>query len=173
MAIRLDEIDEKILRELQEHGCVPNVELASRVGLSAAPCLRRVRALEEAGVIRKYVALLDPEKVGVGVTVFVHITVDLTEDRQLDLFERTIVKSPEVVDCYLMTGEPDYLLRIVVPDVASYERFLRQALRPLTSIASIRSSFALKRVKSSTALPLQPGHVGRSDLEDRSAPAAG
>src|SRR5262245_7205372 len=119
MTIRVDEIDAKILRELQQHGCIPNVELANRVGLSAAPCLRRVRALEEAGIIRGYVALLDPEKVGLGVTVFVHISLDLQADRRLESFERTVTKNPEVLECYLMTGESDYLLRVVVPDVTS------------------------------------------------------
>ena len=152
----MDDIDRKILTLLQSDARMANAELADRVGLSAAPCLRRVRALTEQGVIRKFVALLDPAAVSLGVTVFVQITLDLQVEGRLEIFERAIAKRPEVLECYLMTGDSDYLIRVVVPDVAAYERFLKQALTRLEGVASIKSSFALKQVKYSTLLPVEP-----------------
>ncbi len=150
----LDEIDYRILQQLQERARISNVDLAERVGLSPAPCLRRVHALEKAGVIRRHVSLVNPNAVNLGVTVFVQISLDLQVEGRLELFERAIVKRPEVLECYLMTGDSDYLLRIVVPDVAAYERFLKDALTRLEGVAGIKSSFALKQVKYSTALPI-------------------
>ena len=132
-----------------------NAELADRVGLSAAPCLRRVRALEERRVIRQYVTLLDPAALNLGVTVFVQISLDLQVEGRLDLFERAIMKRPEVLECYLMTGDADYLVRVVVPDVAAYERFLKDVLTRIEGVAGIKSSFALKQVKYSTVLPVE------------------
>ena len=155
-ARNLDEIDRKILKHLQEEARISNADLADRVGLSPAPCLRRVRALEEQGLIRKYVTLLDPAALDLAVTVFVQISLDLQVEDRLEIFERAIMKCPEVLECYLMTGDADYLLRVVVPDVAAYERFLRDALTRIESAAGIKSSFALKQVKYSTALPLVP-----------------
>jgi DNA-binding Lrp family transcriptional regulator len=152
----MDEIDRKILKYLQENARVTNAELAERVGLSPAPCLRRVRALEESGVIRKYVSLLDPVAIDMGVTVFVQITLDLQVNNRLELFEKAIMRRPEVLECYLMTGDSDYLLRIVVPDVTAYEQFLKQSLTRIEGVAGIKSSFALKQVKYSTVLPLDP-----------------
>lgn len=167
MAIVLDDIDLKILRTVQDEARIANVELADQVGLSPAPCLRRVRALEDAGVIRRYVALVDPAAVDLNVTVFVQITLDLQVEGRLEIFERAILRRPEVLECYLMTGDADYLLRVVVPDVSAYERFLRETLTRIESAAGIKSSFALKQVKYSTALPLDrsavPGTVGRSE----------
>ena len=154
MSVKLDEIDIKILNRLQDDARASNVQLAEAVGLSPAPCLRRVRALEEAGVIRRYVTLLDPSAVNLGVTVFVQITLDLQVEGRLEIFEQAIMRRPEVLECYLMTGDADYLLRVVVPDVGAYERFLRDALTRIESAAGIKSSFALKQVKYSTALPL-------------------
>jgi Lrp/AsnC family transcriptional regulator, leucine-responsive regulatory protein len=154
MAIQLDEIDIKILRTLQEQARISNVELAEHAGLSPAPCLRRVRALEEAGVIRRYVTLVNPGAVNLNVTVFVQITLDLQVEGRLEIFEQAIMRRPEVLECYLMTGDADYLLRVVVPDVSAYERFLRDSLTRIESAAGIKSSFALKQVKYSTALPL-------------------
>lgn len=151
----LDEIDFKILHYLQEHGHTSNVELADHVGLSPAPCLRRVRALEEAGVIRKYVTLLEPSAVDLGVTVFVQISLDLQVEGRLEIFERAVMRRPEVLECYLMTGDADFLLRIVVPDVSAYERLLRDWLTRIEGVAGIKSSFALKQVKYLTALPLK------------------
>src|SRR5215813_3254788 len=160
MSIRLDEIDVKILRRLQEQGRVSNVELADLVGLSPAPCLRRMRALEQAGVVRRFVGLVNPAAVDLNVTVFVQIRLDLQLEGRLEIFEQAIMRRPEVLECYLMTGDADYLLRVVVPDVSAYERFLRDSLTRIEGVAGIKSSFALKQVKYSTVLPLEK-EVGR------------
>lgn len=154
--IKLDEIDLSLLRIIQEHARISNVDLADRIGLSPAPCLRRVQALERAGVIKRYVALLNPHALGSDVTVFVQISLDLQVGGRLDMFEQHIIQRPEVLECYLMTGDSDYLLRVIVPDVAAYERFLKEALTRIEGVAGIKSSFALREVKYSTALPL-PG----------------
>ena len=150
----MDEIDRKILAALQEDARITNAELADRVGLSAAPCLRRVRALEQSKVIRRYVTLIDPAAVDLTVTVFVQISLDLQVENRLDLFERAIARRPEVLECYLMTGDSDYLLRVVVPNVQAYERFLKDTLTRVEGVAGIKSSFALREVRNSTALPL-------------------
>jgi DNA-binding Lrp family transcriptional regulator len=156
----LDEIDLNILKHLQEHARISNIDLSSLVGLSPAPCLRRVRTLEEHGVIKKYVALLDYASLNLGVSVFVQIRLDLQVEGRLEIFETAIMKFPEVVECYLMTGDADYLLRVVVPDVAAYEHFLRDALTRIESAAGIKSSFALKQIKAFSGLPLS--HVKTS-----------
>ena len=153
----LDEIDYKILEYLQNDGRISNVELADRVGLSPAPCLRRVSVLEKTGVIRKYVALVNARAVDLAVTVFVQISLDLQVERRLEIFENAIMKRPEIVECYLMTGDSDFLLRVVVPDVEAYERFLQETLTRIEGVAHIKSSFALKQFKYSTALPLKQG----------------
>ena len=155
----LDEIDRKILKHLQQEARISNTELADRVGLSPAPCLRRVRTLEDRKVISKYVTLLDPSAVELGVTVFVQISLDLQVEDRLDIFERAITRRPEVLECYLMTGDADYLVRVVVPDVAAYERFLKDVLTRVDGVAGIKSSFALKQVKYSTVLPVEPGRA--------------
>lgn len=153
----LDETDLRILRVLQEDARITNVELAARVHLSPSPCLARVRALENAGVIKRHVSLLDPRKVGLGVSVFVQITLERQVERALEQFEQAIIDYDEVMECYLMTGDADYLIRIVVPDVEALERFIVQELTKLPGVANIRSSFALKQVKYKTALPLSAG----------------
>jgi DNA-binding Lrp family transcriptional regulator len=164
--IQLDEIDYKILSTLQEEARISNVDLADKVGLSPAPCLRRVQGLEKRGVIRKYVTLLDPQAVDRGVAVFVQISLDLQVEGRLEAFEQAIMRRPEVVECYLMTGDADYLLRVVVPDVAAYERFLKDSLTRVEGVAGIKSSFALRQVKYSTALPLpEPGKAEVEPLE--------
>lgn len=165
----LDEIDRRILRHLQENARLSNVELADRVGLSPAPCLRRVRALERSQVIRKYAALLDPLAINLGVTVFVQIRLDLQVEGRLELFQHAILPRPEVLECYLMTGDSDYLLRVIVPDVGAYERFLMESLTRIEGVSGIKSSFALKQVKYSTALPLS---VDRETTRARSSQAA-
>ena len=154
MANNLDAVDRQILTALQEQGRLTNVELADRVGLTPAPCLRRVRALEDAGIIQKYAALVDQHALSLGVTVFAQVTLDKQIKQQLEIFEQAVRKWPEVMDCYLMTGDADYLLRIVLPDVEAYERFLNEALTQVAGVSSIRSSFALRQAKYSTALPL-------------------
>lgn len=151
---RFDEMDIKILDELQANGRLSNVELASRVGLSPSPCLARVRSLEEAGIIGRYVALLDAERIGPSVSVFIQISLERQSDESLAEFETEIADMPEVMECYLMSGDSDYLLRVLVRDTVHLRDFVRDTLTKLPGIAKIRSSFALKQVKYQTALPL-------------------
>ncbi|HYI72304.1 MAG TPA: Lrp/AsnC family transcriptional regulator [Skermanella sp.] len=151
---QIDPIDRKILTRLQKDGRIANNDLAEAVGLSPSPCLRRVKALEESGVIRTYVALVDPAMVELPVNVFVSVTLEKQVEERLDAFEAAIRQRPEVLECYLMTGEADYLLRVVVPDLAAYEQFLKTYLTRIAGVASIKSSFALKQVRYETALPL-------------------
>ena len=150
----LDAIDRRILTALQADARISNAALAEAVGLSPSPCLRRVRALEGAGVIKGYAALLEAADVGLPISVFVQVTLERQIERALETFERAIQDRPEVMECYLMTGDADYLLRIVVSDLAAYERFLKEHLTRVPGVASIKSSFALNQVKYATALPL-------------------
>ncbi|MFZ4649671.1 MAG: Lrp/AsnC family transcriptional regulator [Rubrivivax sp.] len=150
----LDAIDRRILQQLQADAKISNAELARRVGLSPSPCLARVRALERAGVIARHVTLLDPLKVGLGVSVFIQVSLEQQAERSLNAFQAAISVYPEVLECYLMTGDADYLLRVVVADVPALERFIVERLTKVRGVASIRSSFALKQVKYETALPL-------------------
>ena len=153
-ATKLDAIDRNILAHLQQNARISKAKLAEIVGLSPAPCQRRLRTLEEAGIIREYVALLDPRSVNRDVVVFIEIRLDLQVKDRLDILEKAISQWPEVLECYLMTGDADYLLRVAVPDVEAYEQFLRSKLTRLESVASIKSSFALQQVKHTTVLPL-------------------
>lgn len=150
----LDAIDRRILGVLQGNARISNVDLAAQVGVSPSPCWRRVRALEESGVIAGYVALLDQSAVGLKVSVFVQVSLEKQVERALEAFERDAHTWPEVMEGYLMTGEADYLLRVVVPDLAAYERFLMDRLTRVPGVASIKSSFALKQVIYRTRLPL-------------------
>ena len=150
----LDEIDRRILDALQLNARISNAELAETVGLSPSPCLRRVRALERAGVIKSYATLLEPGAVGLPISVFVQVTLERQVEHALETFETAMLARAEVMECYLMTGDSDYLLRIVVSDLAAYERFLMDHLTRVPDVASIKSSFALNQVKYSTALPL-------------------
>lgn len=152
--MKLDAIDLRILAELQRDGKLTNVELANRVGLSASPCLARVRQLERAGVISRYVALVNPETLGLMISVFIQITLERQVEKALETFEARMNAFPEVMECYLMTGDSDYLVRVMVPDMAALERFIVKDLTTIPGIANIRSSFALKQVKYQTALPL-------------------
>ncbi|GAB4372870.1 MAG: Lrp/AsnC family transcriptional regulator [Kiloniellaceae bacterium] len=153
--MKLDAIDRKILGALQDNGRLSNVELAERVGLSASPCLRRVRMLEDAGMITRYVALLDQKAVGLPVSVFISIKLERQSEDDLDRFEAEVARYPEVLECYLMTGTRDYLLRVATRDLAAYERFLKTKLTRVENVASIESSFALKQVKYTNSLPLE------------------
>jgi Lrp/AsnC family leucine-responsive transcriptional regulator len=150
----LDAIDRRILSVLQENARVTNVELAEAAGVSASPCWRRVRELERAGVISRYVTLVDPASVGLRVSVFVQVSLEKQVESALEIFEAVIQDRPEVMECYLMTGDADYLLRVVVADLEAYERFLMDHLTKVPAVANIRSSFALKQVKYRTALPV-------------------
>lgn len=152
--MELDAIDARILTELQSDGGLTNAELAERVGLSPSPCLRRVKILADAGVIKKRVALVDGNAIDLKVSVFIHVTLEKQIEENLSAFEAAVEARPEVVECYLMTGESDYLLRVVVPDLEAYERFLMEHLTRIPGVSNIKSSFALNQVKYSTALPL-------------------
>lgn len=151
----LDAVDRKILAQLQTDGRMSLSDLAGKVGLSPSPCLRRVRILEREGVIARYVAVLDQRSVGLPVSVFVSIKLERQKQDALDQFAKAIARWPEVLECYLMTGPRDYWLRVVVPDLAAYERFVKQKLTRLDGIASIESSFALEQVKYSNVLPIE------------------
>ena len=154
MPYTLDNTDRRILRVIQEEARVSNSELAERVGLSPSPCWRRVRTLEENGVIERYVTLVNAKAVGLPINVFATVTLEKQAESALELFEKAVKKRPEVMECNLMTGEFDYLLRVVVPDLAAYERFLMDHLTRIKGIASIKSSFSLKQVSYKPALPL-------------------
>lgn len=149
-----DKTDRKILDALQDNARITNIELAQMVGLSPSPCLQRVRRLQESGLISRYVTLLNPLALGLTVSVFIQVSLERQVERALESFEKAIQSRPEVMECYLMTGDADYLLRVVVPDVPSLERFIVNYLSKISGIASIKSSFALKQVKYKTALPL-------------------
>lgn len=149
-----DALDRKILESLQADGRISVADLAAKVGLSPSPCLRRVRNLEKAGVISRYVAMLDQRAVGLPVSVFVSIKLEKQKQESLDRFEKAIQRWPEILECYLMTGSRDYWLRVVVPDLDAYERFVKQKLTRIEGIASIESSFALQQVKYTNVLPL-------------------
>ncbi len=152
--MKLDSFDRKILAELQKSSKLTNVELASRVGLSPSPCLARVKALETAGIIKDYVALLDSEKLGGTISVFIHVTLERQSEQVLEVFENTVSRLPEVMECYLMSGDADYLLRVVVRDTVALREFILDKLTRTAGVANIRSSFALKQVKYNTSLPI-------------------
>jgi Lrp/AsnC family leucine-responsive transcriptional regulator len=152
--LRLDEIDRKILRLLQTDCRLTMVEIAERVGLSASPCHRRIKIMEDAGLIKGYVALVDQRRLGLPVSVFVSIKLERQREKDLEAFSRAISRWPEVLECYLMTGHRDYLLRVVVEDLQAYEKFLKQKLTLVPGIASIESSFALDQIKYSIAVPV-------------------
>lgn len=150
----IDTIDMQILQQLQLEGRVTNAELAERVNLSASPCLRRVKQMESEGVIRGYVALVDPTALGLAVTAFVRVRLSQQDDRHLAMFEETIATLPEVMECYLMTGESDYQLRILVRSLSDFEDFLRKKLTCIPGISEVTTSFALRPVVYRTALPV-------------------
>lgn len=159
--MKLSTKDIRILSELQADGALTNVDLARRVHLSPSPCLARVKALEASGVIARYVALLDPVKLGLGLNVFISISLTAQNKASLAEFERRIAEHEEVMECYLMTGDSDYLIRVAVADIAALEKFIIEQLTPIPGIEKIRSSFALKQVRYKTALPLPTGsHAG-------------
>ncbi len=152
--MKLDSIDLKILAELQADGALSNIELARRIHLSPSPCLTRVRALEAAGVIDCYVAIANAAALGLGLNVFISISLKSQGKQALAHFEQCISEHDEVMECYLMTGDSDYLIRVAVADIAALEKFILEQLTPIAGIEKIRSSFALKQVRYKTALPL-------------------
>ncbi len=153
--MELDRYDRAIVTLLQADARITNARLAEKVSLSESACLRRVRALEESGLIQGYTALVDQQKAGYPVNVFVNITLDRQSQSGLEAFESEVRKIPEVMECYLMTGEHDYFLRLVVADLADFERVHSQHLTRLPSVARVQSSFAMRTVTRATAIPLR------------------
>lgn len=151
----MDRYDRHILDVLQQDGRISNKQLAERVNLSESACLRRVRALEDSGTIQRYVAMLSQDKVGVSGDVLVHIGLHREEQSELAAFEEAVRHIPEVMECYLMTGEFDYLLRVVVADMADFERIHKEELTRLPGVARVNSSVAIRKVLKRTALPLR------------------
>jgi DNA-binding Lrp family transcriptional regulator len=153
--MRLDRTDRTLLAELQRDGRLTNRDLADRVHLSESACLRRVRALEEAGVIDRYAAVVSQNKLGLPGNVFVSITLNRQDQTDLSAFEEAVKRVPEVMECYLMTGPQDYLLRVVVSDPSDFERVHSQHLTRLPGVARVQSSFALRTVRKSDELPVR------------------
>jgi len=153
--MELDRFDRAILKALQEDARTTNTRLAELVHLSESACLRRVRALETSGLIEGYTALINQRKAGFPVNVFVNITLDRQQQAGLDAFETAVRRVPEIMECYLMTGEYDYLLRIVVADLADFERIHDQHLTRLPNVTRVHSSFAVRSVRRARALPLK------------------
>lgn len=157
-SLTLDRIDRRILDLLQRDGKLSNQELAARIGLSPSPCLRRVKRLEETGLIRQYVALLDPSKLGLGLTAYATVRMDKRADApkqsSMQRFRDVVQTWHEVVACYTMTGEMDYLLRVQTIDLEHYSRFVMDKLLRHPSVLDVKSSFTLERIKDTTALPL-------------------
>jgi Lrp/AsnC family leucine-responsive transcriptional regulator len=151
---KLDGIDRRILRALQENGRIQNVDLAEKVGLSPSPCLRRVKLLEESGVIERYVALLDPAKIGVGLTVFARIWLTGQDVETVDHFVAEVKRLPEVVECHLMAGDCDFLLRIVAADLEAYRQFQADHLTRIKGVQSVKTDVPMQKVKLTSELPL-------------------
>lgn len=155
----LDRTDLRILELLQQEGRLTNQDLAERVSLSPSPCLRRLKRLEEAGVIRGYVALLDPDRIGLGLLAYVSVKLEKRGKMPMDDFRARVQGWPEVLACYAMTGEMDYLLRVHVEDLQHFSRFVMDQLLRQPGVVDVRSSFALERIKETTALPLTRVHA--------------
>lgn len=152
--MELDATDQKILAALQQEGRISNADLAEKINLSASACHRRVQRLEAVGLIRDYVALLDARKIGLPTTVFVEITLQGQTDDVLDAFERAVALIPNVLECHLMAGSADYVLKVVAEDTDDFARIHRQHLARLPGVAQMQSSFALRTVFKTTALPV-------------------
>jgi Lrp/AsnC family leucine-responsive transcriptional regulator len=159
--IELDKTDRKILAVLQTNGRLTNQEVAEKVSLSPSPCLRRIKRLEDSGVIRQYVALLDPDKIGLGLLAYVNVRLEKHSDAPAGSsrspradFAASVATWPEVVACYAMTGEMDFLLRVHVEDMEHFSHFMMETLLKHPAVLDVKSSFALQRIKDTTALPL-------------------
>lgn len=151
---KLDNIDRKILRMLQRDGRLQNVELAERVGLSPSPCLRRVKMLEEAGVIERYVAVLDASKIGVGLTFFARVWLRGQDSETVDQFVDEVKRLPQVVECHLMAGDCDFLLRIVAADVDAYRKFQVDHLTRIKAVQSVKTEIPMQKIKLTSELPI-------------------
>lgn len=152
--MKLDEIDRRILGALQHDGRMPNVELADKVGLSPSPCLRRVRLLEKAGVIERYVAMVNAAKVGKGLTVFARVWLKGQDSETVDHFTAAVKKLPQVVECHLMAGDCDFLLRIVAEDLDDYRQFQVDHLTRIKGVQSVKSEIPMQKIKHTTELPV-------------------
>ncbi|MFT4561961.1 MAG: Lrp/AsnC family leucine-responsive transcriptional regulator [Gammaproteobacteria bacterium] len=157
----LDRIDYRILHFIQNDARMTNAELAEHVGLSPSPCLRRVKSLEREGIIQRYVGIVDATAVGLPISAFVNISLHSQERNALEIFQSQVQTYPEVMECYLMTGSSDFLMRVVVPDLQSYERFADKLTR-IPGISNIQTSFALKPVVYKTELPLDSNDSSHS-----------
>ena len=153
---KFDDIDVQILRELQRDGRITNVELAQRVGLTAPPCLRRVRGLEEAGIIRSYHADLDAAKLGYGITVFAMVSLRSQAEADLQAFEDYIGQLPEVRECYMLNGEIDFLLKVVARDLQSFQSFLTAHLTSAPNVTSVKTSLTIRTAKQLAGIPVEP-----------------
>jgi DNA-binding Lrp family transcriptional regulator len=154
MRVRLDPLDWRILKELQADGRITNVALSQRVGLSAPPCLRRVRALEEAGLVRGYTALLDEKRLGFEVTAFAMVGLHAQTEVDLRTFENRVLAWPLVRECYMMSGETDYILRCVASDLGAFQEFVIKDLTAAPNVASVKTSLAIRRAKAEPGVPI-------------------
>ncbi len=154
-AVKLDRTDRRILEVLQQNGRIPNVELAKNVALSPSPCLRRLQRLEEDGVIDHYTAILNPAKLGLTLLAFINVSLDKRAGEGTDSFKAAVQSWPEVTECYAMTGEMDYLLRVLVTDLQHFSRFVMDKLLRHPGVLDVKSSFALEEVKRTTVLPVE------------------
>lgn len=150
----MDATDRRILQELQHDASLSNVELADRVGLTPAPCLRRVKRLKETGVISRYVALIDPTAIGLDLDVFVSVTLDRQRTEVAEAFEQAVADRPEVQECYLIAGAIDYLIRVKMADLSSFQRWLWEVITVIDGVANVQSSIAMRRAKYTTELPI-------------------
>ena len=152
--IKLDEIDRRILRDLQEDGRITNVELARRAGISAPPCLRRVRVLEDAGYIRGYHADLEPKALGFNVTVFAQVGLESQAEADLEAFEKLIQQWPQVRECFMLAGEADFLLKVVAEDWDDYQRFLTTKLTSAPNVSHVKSALSIRQSKFVAGVPI-------------------
>ncbi|MFT4845802.1 MAG: DNA-binding Lrp family transcriptional regulator [Glaciecola sp.] len=153
--IELDRIDMNILKELQTDASITNADLAKRVGLSPSPCLTRVRAFRESGLIKRQVCLLEPKLLGLNLSVFIQVSLDNQSEGMLEIFQTAINTCKEVLECYLMTGDSDYFLRVIVADIDELRDFILNRLTTIKGVSNIRSSIALKQIKYETAIPIK------------------
>src|SRR5918993_3640500 len=151
--MKLDDTDRRILKALQHNGHLQNVELAKMVGLSPSPCLSRVKLLEEARVIERYVAFLNPAEIGVGLTVFARVWLSAQDEQTVERFTEAIQRVPQVLECHLMAGDSDFLLRVVAKDLDDYRRFQIAHLTRSNGVQSIKTDIPMKRIKQSSELP--------------------
>ena len=153
--VKLDKLDKRILRELQNNGSITNLELAETVGLSPSPCARRVKQLEDSGIIDRQVILLNASKLNLKLTALIQISMDRHTPDRFEIFEKKIISYPEVIECILITGQSaDYQLKVVVPDMESYQEFLLNKITRIEGVTDVHSSFMLREVINSTELPL-------------------